>query len=332
MVKPELVFLLSIDTEEEWDWNGPFPEDQFDTENTQQLPRFQQFCESISVKPTYLVDYAAAKAIPSNGEFVQSVLSNKAEIGAHLHPWANPPFFGKPDEFTSHVINLPLHQVEEKLDLLIELLTTKFHSHPKSFRTGRWGISGDIMKLLFKKGFEIDSSVYPFYENEYFSCQGAPVKPYWPSFDDVLGAGVQRNLLEIPVSVGFNRASFGIANSVYNTLDTPAMQKLKANAIMWHTGLLKKIYMSPEVTDLNNLKLLCDSIIHNGCPIIHMYFHSSSLISDVTGVLKADDPFQVITSRIQGVVEHLSKTHDVKCLTLSEAKTHCSINEEYMAA
>ena len=54
------LFLLTIDTEEEWDWNGPFPTPPFSTRNIDEIPAFQDFCRELGVRPTYFVDHAVA--------------------------------------------------------------------------------------------------------------------------------------------------------------------------------------------------------------------------------------------------------------------------------
>lgn len=174
--KQQITFLLSVDTEEEWDWEGPFPESNFSVENLHKLPAFQDFCESKGLRPCYFVDYAAAIGMVHQTTFLSRVKNGKCELGAHLHPWANPPFFGEPTEATSHVVNLPIKQVEEKLDALLDTFNQKLSYTPKAFRTGRWGISEDIMRLLYLRGFDIDSSVYPFYKNEFFDCYGSPLE------------------------------------------------------------------------------------------------------------------------------------------------------------
>ena len=33
--KPDVLFILSIDTEEEWDWSGPFSKSNFSVDNIQ---------------------------------------------------------------------------------------------------------------------------------------------------------------------------------------------------------------------------------------------------------------------------------------------------------
>lgn len=330
--KTDLLFLLSVDTEEEWDWSGPFPEGEFSVENLHMLPDLQQFCTERGIRPCYFMDYAAAKGLSPSSPFVERLRNNECELGAHLHPWANPPYFEKPTEANSHVVNLPLKQVEEKLDALMTLFAERFEYQPKAFRTGRWGISPEIMHLLWSRGFEVDSSVYPFYENEYFSCQGSPTLPYWPDESDVHKSGGQHNILELPVTVGFNRTPFATANRVHQSLEGPVLKNLKANAVLWHSQLLRKIYMSPEVSDAQDMIALADSAIKENGPLIHMYFHSSNLIKNGTGFFETEEPFKAICSRIDAVLAHLSKQHNLIFMTLSEARVHFKTNPQFIAS
>ncbi|MFC4700138.1 polysaccharide deacetylase family protein [Glaciecola siphonariae] len=329
--KTDLIFLLSVDTEEEWDWEGPFPEGEFSVENLHKLPEFQSFCTQKGIRPCYFVDYAAAQGIAPDSAFVEQVKNNECELGAHLHPWANPPYFDKPNEANSHVINLPIEEVSEKLDALMALFAERFAYQPKAFRTGRWGISPEIMALLWSRGFEVDSSVYPFYQNEFFSCQGSPTRPYWPSENDVLKSGEQHNILELPVTVGFNRRPFTRANKIHQRLDSQNLQAFKANALLWHSKLLRKIYLSPEVSETSDMIALCEAAIKENGPLLHMYFHSSNLISNGTGFFKAQKPFETICQRIEKVLNHLSHKHNIVFMTLCEAKVYFQTNKQFIA-
>ncbi|MEC7284107.1 MAG: WalW protein, partial [Pseudomonadota bacterium] len=211
MHKQDVLFVLTIDTEEEWQWDEEFPQHNCSVENVEKLPAFQTFCESLGIRPTYFADYAVASNNVGSQTLRTFAKSNSAEIGAHLHPWCNPPYFGKTTEAESHVINLPLEQVEQKLDALNALLHDEIGVRPQSFRSGRWGVSAKMLRLLASRGYVVDSSVYPFYRNDYFSCLGAPESPYWPSFDNALAPGEQRQLLELPVTAGFNIQNFSLA-------------------------------------------------------------------------------------------------------------------------
>jgi peptidoglycan/xylan/chitin deacetylase (PgdA/CDA1 family) len=279
----DILFLLSVDTEEEWDWSGEFPQEDFSVGNVARIKPFHEFCERLGIRPTYFTDYAVA-ANPEAADVLRTISANRTcEIGAHLHPWCNPPYFGKTTDKESHVVNLPLGQVEQKLDALIELLNKQFGIIPNSFRTGRWGINGDILDLLEKRGFQVDSSMFPFFRNEYFDCEQTPLEPYWPDYDNPMEKGAQRNLIEIPVTVGFNRKNYRFMRSVYNTISHPSLYHLHLVAIFWHTHLLRKLYLCPEVTPNDDMRLLVNSALANEQPVIHMYFHSSSLVDGATG-------------------------------------------------
>ena len=321
MPKQDVLFILTVDTEEEWQWDDEFPQDNCSVKNVEKLPEFQRFCESLGIRPTYFVDYAVAN--DQHGSVILKEFAEKrvAEIGAHLHPWCNPPYFGKTTEAESHVINLPFEQVEQKLDALNAVLVNKLGVKPVSFRSGRWGINAKTLRLLASRGYSVDSSVYPFYKNEFFSCLGAPETPYWPSFNNALSHGEQRLLMEIPVTAGFNVKNFKRANSIHSTLSKRPFSLFKPVGILWHTNLLKKVYLSPELSDSHSMKSLVDTCLSKDFPVIHMYLHSSSLIDGATGLLDATDAYQLICSRIQSLLQHLDNKANITFCTISEAAT-----------
>ena len=321
MDKQDILFVLSVDTEEEWEWSNDFPESDCSVKNIEKLPAFQEFCESLGIKPTYFVDYAVADDTFSSDVLRMFATKKKAEIGAHLHPWCNPPFFGKTDEAKSHVVNLPQDQVKEKLDHLIERLITNIGPAPVSFRSGRWGINGSTLALLAERGFKVDSSVYPFYENTYFSCRNRDSTPYWPSFENADLEGPQRNLMELPVTAGFNRSHFKCADNIHTFLANSPMSLVKPVGLLWHTNILRKLYLSPELTDSTSMKILVDKCLEKKYPVIHMYLHSSSLLDGVTGLLKVENAYHRICGRMSDVIRHLHTKANIRFCTISEAST-----------
>lgn len=319
MSKPEVLFILSIDTEEEWDWSSQFPSTEYSLNNIQTLPAFQAHCTGLGVRPTYFVDYAVANAPQAQAVISDIARSGHAEIGAHLHPWCNPPLFGETTDASSHVVNLPLQQTEEKLDCLMDVLENAVGVHPRSFRSGRWGMNGEVLTLLRNKGFRVDSSVYPFYENEYFSCAGAPTTPYWPSLSDPLSTGAQRDIMELPVTAGFNLKNARLAEKVHSHMSRSMLARLKAVGVLWHTRLLRKIYLSPELSSSKDMNRLIDSVLANQAPCIHMYLHSSSLIDGATGLLPERNAFANICQRISASLHYLQSRANVKFCTITEA-------------
>ncbi len=314
--KPDIIFVLSVDTEEEWDWKSSFPQNSPKVSNADVLPKFQAFCNELGIKPTYFVDFAMVDNQGSVCNLLQLVNNGDCEIGAHLHPWCNPPLIGNNTDFESHVVNLPIELVAQKLTVLLEKISQSLGVSVNAFRTGRWGMNSKVINLLIEKGLSVDSSMLPYYKNDYFSCFGIEGLPYWPSLQDPLLVGEQRKIAEIPVSAGFNNQYFELSNKLFNIINHNALQFLRLTGIAWQTHLLRKIYMSPELSSIDELNALTLSLLKRKSPIIHMNMHSSSLI---------DLPYK--NNRYSGaqLYEHIAKS--VNSLKRQANVTFCTISQ-----
>ncbi|HEB66745.1 MAG TPA: WalW protein [Gammaproteobacteria bacterium] len=317
---PPILFVISVDTEEEWDWNGPFPEPEFSARNTENIPRFQAFCEERGIRPTYFVDYAIADDPASAGRLKPMLDRGMCEIGGHLHPWCTPPISEDvSDTANSHAINLPPALVSEKLDNLGRRLEEAFGRRPTSFRSGRWGTNGELLRLLASKGYTLDSSIHPYYADDCFSYHEAPDTPYWPDYADCLGPGTQREIFEIPVTSGFNRPDFPRCNRFHRRLSRPPLQRLRLVGILWKLGILRKIQLSPELAEADDMIRLVDAAIARGHRVIHMYFHSSSLLPGMTPYVRNEADLEHFYAKIAAVFRHLGEVADITPCTLTEA-------------
>ena len=319
--KPPILFVLSVDTEEEWDWSGPFPQEYADVKNVDRLPEFQHLCTQLGIKPTYFVDYAVVNSPNAVQKMLEFCHDDACEIGAHLHPWCNPPYYGEVGEAESHVVNLPSEQVKQKLEVLLEKINSTLAIKPNSFRTGRWGIDSKVMQLLVANDIKVDSSVYPFYQNEYFSCNGAPLLPYWPDLANPLQRAAQQKIFEIPVTVGFNRQAFQLCNQIHTAFASPPLSLTRFNGLAWHTHLLRKNYLCPELSSVEDMISLCDVVLQKGYPILHMYMHSSSLIDNANSLLGNKNAFNFMTEAVSDVVSYLKDNYRIEFCTISQAAT-----------
>ncbi|MEO0438341.1 MAG: polysaccharide deacetylase family protein [Pseudomonadota bacterium] len=317
--KPEVLFVISIDAEERWDWSGPFPDKTFNVDNIQRVPRFQAFCEGLGLRPTYFTDYPVVVDPQGAAVFRELAGNSNCEIGAHLHPWANPPFYEATDEIRSHVVNLPIEQARMKLDSLLEAMETELDVRPQAFRTGRWGINAPILELLRARGFTVDSSMYPCYSNEFFDCEETPLSPYFPNFDHPTEEGSQRDIMEVPVTVGFNWRNQAFGRALYKRISNPRFEPFRVVGAFWQSHLLRKIYLSPEVMSGREMRPLVDKVIANGHPVLHMFLHSSSLVNNSQGIMSHPRAFETISHAIEELLDHLQEKAAVRFCTISEA-------------
>src|SRR5437867_822268 len=81
--------LVSVDTEEEFDWSAPVSPDHRSVKHVSHLSRLQDLFESLGVRPTYLVDYPIATTDESVDVLGSFLRRGTCEIGAHIHTRVN---------------------------------------------------------------------------------------------------------------------------------------------------------------------------------------------------------------------------------------------------
>ena len=156
--------LLTVDTEEEFDWTGPFTRDRHGLDHLPRLRNFQEFCESHHVVPSYLVDWPVATSTLAKDILAPAVASGKAEVGIQLHPWVNPPFEEEVNARNSYAGNLPLDLERAKFLRLRDAIAENFGANPQLYRAGRYGFGPATAELLRDAGVAIDSSFRPLFD------------------------------------------------------------------------------------------------------------------------------------------------------------------------
>jgi len=173
-------FVVTVDTEEEGLWNGEFRRTGYTVENTRGIERFQKLCDRYGVRPTYLVDAPVVQDERSVVLLREINDDGRCEIGAHLHPWCNPPFEEELNERNSYLCNLPKSLQRAKIEWLTQTIEELFGQRPTSFRAGRYGLDIRGARILAELGYLVDSSVIPFSD---FRADGGPDfsdAPWWP--------------------------------------------------------------------------------------------------------------------------------------------------------
>lgn len=320
--KKKILFVMTIDTEEEWDWSRDFSRENYSVRNIRKIPKFQTFCQELGVKPTYFIDYAIVSDQSSITCFKGLLETKGCEIGAHLHPWVTPPFEEELQRENTHAVNLPLELVRRKLKNLTQKLEDAFGVRPLTFRSGRWGMNANLLEILAEAGYQTDSSVYPFYADATFSYYAAPDTPYWPDWTDCMRPGSQRAIFEIPVTSGFNRPNFRRCHHIHQALSTKPGRSIHGVGILWHLKLLRKLQLSPELADAANMMTLVNACLKRGQRMIHMFLHSSSLLPGGSPYVRNEGDEQAFYRNIAEVIRYLKTTCEVRFCTLTEAKQH----------
>jgi hypothetical protein len=272
--------IVSIDTEEEGLWGGIYRRQNNTVENTRGIERFQSFCDRHGVKPTYLADTPVVEDERSSRLLKEIQDSGRSEVGAHLHPWCAPPHEEEISSANSFLCNLPENLQREKLRRLTEAIEERLGRRPTSFRAGRYGLDAVGARILQELGYVVDSSVIPFCD---YSSEGGPCyteAPYTPYYVDgaLVRPAESGELLEVPVSVGFNRINFRRATRWRDLASRSPLKSLHAVGLLDRMGILQRIKFSPEQSDAARMKRLAAVYAAKTAPCLVMLFHSSSLV------------------------------------------------------
>ena len=131
-----LTILVVIDTEEEFDWNGPFDPKNIDVENILEQHRAQAVFSKYGVVPTYVIDYPVANDPAAVAVLDGFAKAGTCQIGAHLHPWVTPPDSDYSDTRHSYPGNLPKALERQKIEALTAKITSAFGQSPVVYRPG----------------------------------------------------------------------------------------------------------------------------------------------------------------------------------------------------
>jgi GT2 family glycosyltransferase len=288
--------LVVIDTEEEFDWSTLPPA----TMGVAAM-RHQQAAHRIlhrhGVVATYAVDHLIASDRPASAPLREFLAGGACEIGSQLHTWVNPPFEEVPSRFNSYAGNLPAYLEFEKIAALTQTIEDNFGVRPILYRGGRYGAGPYTARILKWFGYKVDCTVLPYFdlsEDGGPDYRWSPNRPTW--------CGPDRQLLEIPASVGMSGLLGRWGGGLYPALNHPAARFLGAPSIMRRVGLLDRNRLTPEGTPLADMKRLArDLVERDRAGVMMLSFHSTSLLPgstpyvrtarDLDGFLRRIDEF-----------------------------------------
>jgi len=289
-------FLLTVDTEEEFDWNEPLAREGHGLDHVPRLAKFQAFCEDEGVVPVYLVDWPISQSSHAAEILRGPLAARKAEIGVQLHPWVNPPFEEQVTPHNSFAGNLPRELEAAKFDQLREAIERNFGVAPAIYRAGRYGVGAHSAAMLADGGIAIDTSVRANFD---YGAGGGPdfsrhpLAPYWLDVD--------KRLLELPLTSVYWGMLRRQGQWVY-----PALARLPLlRAACAHAGLLERIPLTPEGTTADEAIRGIDMAIDDGLPVLVLSFHSPSLLPGKTPYVRDQDDLDALYHWFRRVFAYL---------------------------
>src|SRR5262245_50286164 len=90
ILTPRLV--VAVDTEEEFDWSKGFSRDNIAVHSMRHIGVIQKIFDEYGITPVYLVDYPIVAQADGYQPLQEIHRAGRCLLGAHLHPWVNPPF------------------------------------------------------------------------------------------------------------------------------------------------------------------------------------------------------------------------------------------------
>lgn len=284
-----------VDTEAEFDWAGDFSRSLTAVSSVAQQEKAQAIFDAYGVRPIYVVDYAVASQPTGFTPLRKMLDQHRCVIGAHLHPWVNPPFEEEISEFNSFSGNLPPPLEERKLTALKALITQNFGIMPLFYKAGRYGVGSQTMTTLARLGFAVDFSILPGAD---LRGRGGPdfrfadAAPYRAAIGGVLSVPTTRGQVGLlPTLPSWLRAA----------LQSPTMRRLHIPGLLSRSGLANTVTLTPEgVTAAEQGKLL-RKLMARGYRTFIFHYHSPSLGVGNTPYVRTEKDLKEFLQRIEEV-------------------------------
>jgi hypothetical protein len=282
-----------IDTEEEFDWTAPFDPANTAVTNIGFQPLAQSIFDSHGLVPTYVIDYPVATTPAAVAVLRSFAAEGRCEIGAHLHPWVNPPAEGPADVRHSYPGNLPPAIERRKLITLTEAIVASFGTRPKVYKAGRYGIGAATPAILRELDYTVDLSVVPHTD---FSADGGPDFQGAPAVPFMIADG----LCELPLSVHFVGRLAAHGPRMFRCLSGAPMRRLHLIGICDRLGLLARLRLSPEGYSLLELIRQTRAAFAAGTRLFMLSYHSSSLLPGATQYVRTEADRRAFLATLDG--------------------------------
>lgn len=291
-------FVVTVDTEEEFDWSAPLDRTSHSVDTVPALATFQRFCEDFGVVPVYLIDYPVAVSPALSAALGEAAQAGRCEIGLQLHPWVNPPETEALTPANSFAGNLPFELEREKLSRLLVAVERSLGQAPVAYRAGRYGTGPHTAGILHEAGICVDSSVrsrFDYSEAGGPNYRSHPLAPYW--------IGEPGELLELPLTTVF----WGPLRRQGDWLYPRLWRAPRLRGALSRLGLLERIPLTPEGVTAEEAVRGIDIALDDDLPVLVLSFHSPSLVPGHTPYVRSSADLEEFYAWWRAVFVHLAR-------------------------
>jgi hypothetical protein len=304
-----------VDTEEEFDWTKPFCRSATSVTNISSQEPAQRLFDRYGLKPIYVVDYPVASQSAGYAPLVEFKASGVCDIGAHLHPWVNPPFEEEITPANSFAGNLPKPLERAKLVQLTNVISENFGVRPTVYRAGRFGLGPATADVLGELGYEVDTSVVPLIDLR--PSGGPDFTNFGPQ---LCWLGANGCLLEVPVTAAYTGVFSGAGTWLHHLLNAPAARTARLPGLCARLGLLARFRLTPEGTTLQQMQRLTRTMLKAGHRVFNLMYHSSSLSPGHTPYVRSRSDLEQFLSTLEGFLDFFFGDLGGEATTLSALK------------
>jgi hypothetical protein len=291
--RPPTLYVV-VDTEAEFDWAQPFATDLTAVSALSGISSAQAIFDRYRLRPVYVVDYPVASK-PAGVEAIRAIADKGGcAVGAHLHPWANPPFGEDTSRRLSFPGNLPSQLEAAKLDALLEVIGRNFAVTPAFYKAGRYGLGPNTAALIASRGARVDFSLLP--QTDLRHQDGPDFSGIDPIPYHVDGTA----LLTLPMT----RAHVGALSGhrgLNRWLDGKLAGALHVPGVLARTGMLERLTLTPEGVPAAPQIRLIRALLAQGHRMFVLHFHSPSLVAGHTPYVRTEADRVDLLSRIETV-------------------------------
>jgi hypothetical protein len=295
------MLVVVVDTEAEFDWGLP-PRRTRGVSSVKRQAQVQRIFERYAVRPTFVLDYPVSSTPEGFQPLRDLHQSGACEVGAHLHPWDNPPFVEQKTNENSYPGNLPPELEREKLIELTRSIHENVGVRPRIYKAGRYGVGGATARILAELGYEVDVSVVPGtdlshkFGPDFSNCVA---RPYW--------FGDDPQLLEIPLSIGYTGPLARAGRFAYELTMNECLKALHVPGVLARLGLIERITLTPEGISFEEQRRLTRSLLRKGHRIFSYTYHSSSLAPGNTPYVRNETDLQAFLRCIDQYLDFFTR-------------------------